>query len=41
MIHVITEAATLEGTGTASGAMLGFEGLIPPEMIGACQMVCV
>jgi hypothetical protein len=33
VIHVIAEAATLDGTGRTSGVMLGFEGLIPPEMI--------
>ena len=33
VIHVVAEQATVEGTGTAPGAMVGFEGLIPAEMI--------
>jgi hypothetical protein len=33
VIHVIAEAATVEGTGHAPGAMSGHEGLIPAELI--------
>jgi hypothetical protein len=33
VIHVIAEQDTLDGTGTTPGAMLGFEGLIPSELI--------
>lgn len=33
LIHVFAERSTVEGTGTAPGAMVGFEGLIPPEMV--------
>jgi hypothetical protein len=33
VIHVIAEAATLDGTRPTPGMMVGFEGLIPPEMI--------
>ncbi|OPX05163.1 HNH endonuclease signature motif containing protein, partial [Mycobacterium sp. AT1] len=33
VIHVIAEQATVDGTGVAPGAMIGLEGLIPPEMI--------
>lgn len=33
VIHVIAEQSTVEGAGTAPGAMLGFEGLIPAEMV--------
>ncbi|MCV7423986.1 HNH endonuclease [Mycobacterium yunnanensis] len=33
VIHVVAEVATVDGTGGAPGAMLGFEGLIPAELI--------
>ncbi|MDX1891279.1 HNH endonuclease signature motif containing protein [Mycolicibacterium sp. 050158] len=33
VIHVVAEAATVDGTGRAPAAMLGFEGLLPPELI--------
>jgi Domain of unknown function (DUF222) len=33
VIHVIAEAATVAGTGTTPGAMPGYEGLIPAELI--------
>ncbi|MCV7132726.1 DUF222 domain-containing protein [Mycobacterium hodleri] len=33
VIHVIAEQATVDGTGVAPAAMIGFEGLIPPEMV--------
>ncbi len=33
IIQVIAEQSTLDGTGVAPGAMIGFEGLIPPEPI--------
>ena len=33
VIHVIAEQATVDGTGGAPAAMIGFEGLIPAEMI--------
>ena len=32
-IHVIAEQSTLTGTGSASAAVLGAEGLIPPELV--------
>ncbi len=32
-IHVIAEQSTLTGTGSASAAVLGTEGLIPPELV--------
>jgi len=32
VIHVIAEQATVDGTGNAPAAMIGFEGLIPPEL---------
>ncbi|TQR87174.1 HNH endonuclease [Mycobacterium hodleri] len=33
VIHVIAEQATIDGTATTPGSMVGFEGLIPAEMI--------
>jgi hypothetical protein len=33
VIHVLAERGTLDGTSVAPGAMLGFEGLLPPELI--------
>ncbi len=33
VIHVIAERATVDGTGITPAAMLGYEGLIPAEMI--------
>ena len=33
VIHVIAEQATVDGTGVAPAAMIGFEGLIPAEMV--------
>ena len=33
IIHVIAEAATVEGTGDTPAAMIGYEGLIPAELI--------
>jgi hypothetical protein len=33
VIHVLAEQGTLDGTSVAPGAMLGFEGLLPPELI--------
>ncbi|KAA0096730.1 DUF222 domain-containing protein [Mycolicibacterium sp. P1-18] len=33
VIHVIAEQATVDGTGTVPAAMIGFEGLIPAEMV--------
>ncbi|GAB7068321.1 HNH endonuclease signature motif containing protein [Mycolicibacterium hodleri] len=33
VIHVIAEQSTVDGTDNAPAAMIGFEGLIPPEMV--------
>jgi hypothetical protein len=33
VIHVLAEQGTVEGTSDAPGAMLGYEGLLPPELI--------
>lgn len=33
VIHVVADQSTIDGTGTNPGAMLGYEGLIPPELI--------
>jgi hypothetical protein len=33
VIHVIADHATIDGTSPAPGAMIGFEGLLPPELI--------
>ncbi|OBG75147.1 MULTISPECIES: HNH endonuclease signature motif containing protein [unclassified Mycobacterium] len=33
VVHVIAEQATLDGSGTAPGAQLGSEGLLPPELV--------
>ena len=33
VIHVIAEAATVEGTGTTPAAIIGYDGLIPAELI--------
>jgi Domain of unknown function (DUF222) len=32
-IHLIAERATLQGTGTAPGSVVGADGLIPPELV--------
>ncbi|MBS4728807.1 HNH endonuclease [Mycobacterium sp. SM1] len=33
VIHVIAEQATLDGTGTEAGSLVGADGLIPPELV--------
>jgi hypothetical protein len=33
VIHVVAERSTIDGTGQTPGAMIGYEGLIPPELI--------
>lgn len=38
VIHVVAEAATVAGIGTAPGAMLGYEGLVTPELIAELKM---